>query len=56
MLFRSVAAFDGNVCQMYFTPTEFYRRYYNGSSWGGWRLVQEYAVSGTNVDDYGFEG
>lgn len=51
-----VAAFDGNVCQMYFTPTEFYRRYYNGSSWGGWRLVQEYAVSGTNVDDYGFEG
>ena len=51
-----VAAFDGNVCQMYFTPTEFYRRYYNGSSWGGWRLVQEYAASGTNVDDYGFEG
>lgn len=51
-----VAAFDGNVCQMYFTPTEFYRRYYNGSSWGGWRLVQEYAVSDTNVDDYGFEG
>ena len=51
-----VAAFDGNVCQMYFTPTEFYRRYYNGSSWGGWRLVQEDAASGTNIDDYGFEG
>lgn len=51
-----IASADGNAVQTYSTGKEVYIRYYNGTTWGTWYLLQSYSTTNTNVDDYGFEG